>query len=713
VEKLIMLPAWSLKTKLLSILLLLFIIPLTSVYVLKEVEKTLVENLKSNLLLSANLINLQLSSNADWFNEVQSLADEEFVAKELFVFPLQEKLSIDGHLDDWQSVQTFSSEFSRDAQTHGSLNLILGSRLERLYLSLKVVDQRLIYHSGNQGFASDQLVISFVDNNDLPQRIFISPSQPGKVLVRPFTMQPLHGYQAYWLETAQGFNLEIEFPKGLKPKQLRVAYFDSDQVGQNKHQAVIATSGIELNPLTWPSKSIHQFSQKLKLMPGQRLWVLDNQGRVLAKQGDLVTENKINISQQSDEQKGYSSFILNWLFAQQNKVLFDKREGQVNLTSALVYQALKGEVASTIETLSSSNHSIAVVAVPVIVQPAVDQAAEADKTSAQNNAVVGVVLIEENVAKIQLLNQKSLGQFIDSVAVIVFIIFILITWYINRVSKRIIKLTESIQQAVDDDGRLDNKFDLTLSEGDEINQLSNAFIHIGNKLYDYNDYLEKLASRLSHELRTPIAIVRSSLDNLMINETEPENKQTLQRALKGTDRLGEIISRMRQASGVKQAMQSAEFELVDFVALLSQLVDGFNQSFRQHHFILQCPNKPIMQSLSVDLIAELLDKLLANAMDFCAVNKPIVIKLTEHNQGHARRLVLSVTNQGCAIEKKNMRKIFQSLVSIRQNNNQGLNLGLGLYVVKLIANFHGAKVKVENLTKPQRVRFSLVWNLNK
>ena len=166
--------------------------------------------------------------------------------------------------------------------------------------------------------------------------------------------------------------------------------------------------------------------------------------------------------------------------------------------------------------------------------------------------------------------------------IVSFILFILI-WYVSRISLRIGRLKKQINRVVDEQGRMNSPLELEEREGDEIDELSNAFLHMGNKLYDYNDYLEKLASRLSHELRTPIAIVRSSLDNLFLT-SEKDQRMTIERAVEGVERLGEIISRMRRATGIKQAMQSAELEEIDLVAMLKMLVDGFQSSFSSHKF---------------------------------------------------------------------------------------------------------------------------------
>jgi two-component system, OmpR family, sensor histidine kinase ChvG len=86
----------------------------------------------------------------------------------------------------------------------------------------------------------------------------------------------------------------------------------------------------------------------------------------------------------------------------------------------------------------------------------------------------------------------------------------------------------------------------------------------------------------------------------------------------------------------------------------------------------------------------MLDKLVANAVDFAAGEEPIRIRL-EPRGAHA---VLTVSNRGPRLPQAMSGKLFESMVSVRAakgGNASGVepHLGLGLYIVRLIAEFHG------------------------
>jgi len=679
---------WSLKSKFLAITFLILLIPLASIGLLKDVEKTLVTSAKNTLLLASNLISLQLSLNPNWFEEIQIASDKKFIAPEFFIFPLNQSVKVDGFLEEWQLIEKFRQEFSPDSTVSSALNrmaLLLGSFNGSLYVSLKVNDNNIIYAKSGDGYRSDQLVITFKDEQNNPRRILISPTKPGHTSIQRHSENAIvvdSSYTAYWAETDKGFNLEIKFPQNLKPKELRVTHYNIDQQKQSIHKnRVTSSSQVDLNPLVWPSQSIIQFIEKISLSQGQRLWVLDKQGRSIARKGSL--------DDFQHSETGVSG-IAGWILSSKTKTLSDQRNASTKLNSTVVYDSLKGNEASMIESVGSENQQVALVSTPILL----------------NSQVIGAVFIEENMAPVQLMRGEKFGELFNVLVILLVVIILLVLGYISKISTRVTQLKIKINRVVDEQGRINTPIEVDYVDGDEIDELSNAFAQMSNKLYDYNDYLEQLAARLSHEIRTPIAIVRSSLDNLLINTSDQQSRETIRRAMTGTQRLGEIISRMRQASGVKSAMQTAQFDQVDFCVMLNQLVNGFSSSFPEYQFRFYTNQKSIIHSVSTDLMAELLDKLLSNAMDFSDENSEILIELINTKS----RLVLSVSNKGKTIAKKDLKRIFKSLISIRDSaTGDTPNLGLGLYVVRLIGNFHHAKVKAENMNDNSGVKFSVIW----
>ncbi len=671
---------WSLSRKFISIVLLIMLIPIASVGLLKEIEKTLVNNLRDNLLLSSRLIGSQLAANKSWFEESFLPDSKKFLGKELFVFPLQQSFELDGYFEDWLDYEVHRQLFSKNKM---SFAVLLGSFERHLVASIQVNDQSIIYPDVNNNFVSDQIEIEFKTQTGEYQSIFLAPQAAGKFPVKTKKNGQLKidwRYKAHWVETSKGFSLELQFPSGFKPKEIKVIHKNVDQGGSTIFQQVYSSSRYDLNPLVWPSTGLVNYFGKIELSPAQRIWVLDTHGRVLASAGNLKA-SEISFSRNP---------LFNWILASQSDIQFDPRENNLRLDSEEVYLALKGQASTRIESVKNSEQSIALAGFPIEIE----------------GTIYGVLLLEENIARVQILQRKTLINMFGIILAVFLLVMWIIFWYVSKMVGRIKYLNTAIDQVVDQQGRMQAPLSIKQEKGDEIDDLYRAFSHMGTKLYEYNDHLEKLASRLSHELRTPIAIVRSSLDNLLLNCSDEDDKEIINRALDGNQRLGEIITRMRQASGVKEAMQTAEKVSLDIEAFLLQIVKGYKLSFSDFQFRFDSKITQKSQNISPDLFAEMLDKLIANAMEFCDSNSLIEIRLLQNK----KTMCLSVTNRGPAIPKKNLKRIFHSLVSIRTNQQAtGTNLGLGLYVVRLIAEYHAATVKAENLADGSGVVFSIKW----
>jgi signal transduction histidine kinase len=93
-----------------------------------------------------------------------------------------------------------------------------------------------------------------------------------------------------------------------------------------------------------------------------------------------------------------------------------------------------------------------------------------------------------------------------------------------------------------------------------------------------------------------------------------------------------------------------------------------------------------------DLILQLLDKLIENAVDFCSPAGTILVRLTRAGAGYE----LAVINDGPPIPPTVLSRLFESLFEHRQGQDDRPHFGLGLYIVRLVAEFHGGSAHAAN-----------------
>ena len=121
-------------------------------------------------------------------------------------------------------------------------------------------------------------------------------------------------------------------------------------------------------------------------------------------------------------------------------------------------------------------------------------------------------------------------------------------------------------------------------------------------------------------------------------------------------------------------------------------------------FTLEVATSPMWVEGVPDAFAQLLDKLVENADDFAPAGSPIAVSL--ERIGRVARL--AVANTGPPIPEEARQRLFASMVSLREGQgSEPGHLGLGLYIVRLVAERHGGAARAENQPRGAGVRFEV------
>lgn len=319
------------------------------------------------------------------------------------------------------------------------------------------------------------------------------------------------------------------------------------------------------------------------------------------------------------------------------------------------------------------------------------------------DSVVGAVVAEETTQAILSFSNRALEQ-LAAVTLIAFAAGALaLFFFASSLSSRLRRLRDEAENAIDSQGRVRG---LVAGERarDEIGDLSRGFSTVLNRLAQYNDYLEHMASRLSHELRTPIAVVRSSLDNLRLQPLPVDTKVYLERANEGLNRLDTILTRMSEATRLEQLVRESERERFEARLVLNGCVNGYASVYPARRFELKTAAEPIFLNGAPDLFVQMLDKLAANAADFSSGNAPVEITFARDGD----QATLRFSNSGPLLPAGMQGRLFESMVSMRTASKPGEpHLGLGLYIVRLIAEYHGGHVAAANRPDGSGVVFEL------
>jgi two-component system, OmpR family, sensor histidine kinase ChvG len=418
-----------------------------------------------------------------------------------------------------------------------------------------------------------------------------------------------------------------------------------------------------------------------------RIWVIDRDGNVLARAGTLKSPPQPPPAESFGARLSQATIgRLYALFLEQPSEDFadDAASGRAP-GGRDVEGALAGILTTDRRPTSDAKAVIVSAAHPIWV----------------GDAVKGAVIVEETGNSVLAQRNHAFERLFNIVLAVLLVGSLALTLYVTWLSSRIRRLRDDAERAIDEHGRM--RVPLASSNaGDEIGDLSRSFASVLARLSDYASYQEKMASRLSHELRTPIAVVRSSLDNLKQSPLPDDVRVYMVRAQEGLSRLTTILTRMTEAARLEQSLSDVEREHFDLSAVVAGCVDGYRQAYPAVAIAFARPASVLTIDGAPDLIAQMLDKLVANAVEFGRDAKERgkdsdggAIEVGLEPAGDDVRL--SVGNDGPPLPATLDGHLFDSMVSVRSGADKGEpHLGLGLYIVRLIAQFHGGSAQAAN-----------------
>jgi dedicated sortase system histidine kinase len=307
--------------------------------------------------------------------------------------------------------------------------------------------------------------------------------------------------------------------------------------------------------------------------------------------------------------------------------------------------------------------------------------------------VMGAVVVEQTTHGIRTLRNQALEKQFNFILAVMLLGIASLFLIASRISTRIRRLRDNTESAIDANGKIIGTINVSNSS-DEIGDLSRSFNKVLGKLSQYNHYLENMASRLSHELRTPVAVVNSSLDNLLIDPDGEDRQVYVERAKQGISRLSKILNSMSEATRLEEAIKRSEQESFLLNDVLQGCVDGFNMTHDAHHFSLENEMPRAKLLGSPELFAQMLDKVLTNAAEFTDHEHPVLVRVFEKD----KRLALSISNRGRLLPENMQSQLLESMVSIRGvTDAESSHLGLGLFIANMIVQFHQGKLSINNL----------------
>ncbi len=236
--------------------------------------------------------------------------------------------------------------------------------------------------------------------------------------------------------------------------------------------------------------------------------------------------------------------------------------------------------------------------------------------------------------------------------------------------------------------------DLT-ARPDELGRLSGALRGMVSALYDRIDSNEQFAADVAHEIKNPLASLRSAIGSLRIVKKDEQRGKLLDVIEHDVRRLDRLVSDISNASRLDSELvkeEEQEFNLLEMIDNLSQYL-GEDAKRKGIEFITDLPPHPISITGLEARLAQVFVNLITNAISFCEDGDAIRVWIRRRDN----RVLVVVEDTGPGIPEQSLTKIFKRFYSHRPEGDFGNNSGLGLAISKQIVEAHGGVIWAENI----------------
>ena len=236
--------------------------------------------------------------------------------------------------------------------------------------------------------------------------------------------------------------------------------------------------------------------------------------------------------------------------------------------------------------------------------------------------------------------------------------------------------------------------DLT-ARPDEIGRLSGALRGMVSALYHRIDSNEQFAADVAHEIKNPLASLRSAVGTMRVAKREDQREKLLNVIEHDVRRLDRLVSDISNASRLDSELVKEEQEPFDLIGMLRNLGQYLGEEAEKQgiEFITDFPAEAIVVTGLEARLAQVFVNLITNATSFCEEGDAIRLWVRKRDN----RVLVVVEDTGPGIPDQALTKIFKRFYSERSANDFGNNSGLGLSISKQIVEAHDGVVWAENI----------------
>jgi len=317
----------------------------------------------------------------------------------------------------------------------------------------------------------------------------------------------------------------------------------------------------------------------------------------------------------------------------------------------------------------------------------------------ENDESINALLILTKDKYKVLIYQKDIDNrienFEDTLFILNSILLIILIYTASRLIDKILLPIQKITKNAKDISI--NNFSKTISEqkeDDEIKELVDSFNNMINRLKDGVEKLDRFNSDVSHELKTPLTVIKGEIEITLRKLREPQEYQkSMQTIYREANQMQKIVEDLLLLTKYSKDNIEHSFRACSLDSNLLAVIDKFGSKLKEKEIVLHLERiEPISIKANESLISSIFSNLIDNAIKYTPNGKNIYISLFKDKQ-----IYFEIRDEGIGIPKDNLSKVTDRFYRADESRNRGVKgFGLGLSIVKNSAELHNAKMKIES-----------------
>ena len=290
---------------------------------------------------------------------------------------------------------------------------------------------------------------------------------------------------------------------------------------------------------------------------------------------------------------------------------------------------------------------------------------------------------------------------------------------------RIVKPIKNMERVTSNMAKLDFNERIPVTSSDEIGQLAHSFNQLSDKLKSSIDDMQALNLTLemevqertkqqnilkdfignaSHELKTPITILKGLMDGVEDGIYDPDSdihKQSLQDEV---IRMEQIVYNLLQVSKMERGAQQVHYNIFEPSEIIYSTYQRHKKRGSNKNISFQFDMEDVFVSADPQLIESVIDNLIGNALNYSKPNAEVYCRVHSFSD----QVFISVENTKANIPEEDLARIFDPFYRVDKSHTRETGgTGLGLSIIKSILELHGSGYEMINTPKGVKFTFTL------